>query len=122
MVLVVGGNDCDQNLQPRTEEVVNKYETLIDMTKVKAEEIMVCSITPGMCVVEGVNETIDAVNVGLTELCQRKEVGSTDVSPIFKLNDKTINDGYFNNDGMHLNKRGLNKQAKNKEAKIKVQR
>ena len=62
--------------------------------------------------VEGVNETIDAVNTGLTELCQRKEVEFTDVSPIFKLNDGTINDGYFNDDGIHLNKHGLNKLAK----------
>ena len=62
--------------------------------------------------VEGVNETIDAVNAGLTELCQRKEVGFTDVSPIFKLNDGTINNGYFNDDGIHRNKCGLKKLTK----------
>ena len=45
---LVGGNDFDKNPQPTVEEVVNKYETLIDMPKDKPKEIMVCGITPRM--------------------------------------------------------------------------
>ena len=119
MVLVLGGNDCDQNPHPTAEEVVNKYEALIDTAKDKAEDIMVCGITPRRYVTEDINETTDAVNAGLTELCQRKEVGFTDVSPILKLNDGTINDGYFSDDGIHLNKSGLNKLAKRLKLKCK---
>ena len=115
--IVVGGNDCSARTDPEpVDELLSQYKDMVSDTESKAGHIIIATIIPliqdaNMNI--DVNGRIDALNVGLVSMCQENEnytlINNDD---FFKLKDGEINDGYFLNDGTHLNKKGSNRLAK----------
>lgn len=119
ITLMVGGNDCDTSPPPPVEQVIGEYESLLAASLDKAESLTVCSICPRLGR-EDVNQTITSVNAALVALCSDKEnVNFLDLDPIFKLGDGSINDGYYENDGIHITTKALNKLCTHMDLKIK---
>ena len=56
---------------------------------------------------------IDALNAALVEMCSEDGITLINNDETFKLRDGSINDGYYVQDGVHLNKAGSNRLAKN---------
>ena len=110
--LVVGGNDCAAKPGELPKDIVTLFGTLIDHVKEKSRKVKVASITP-LLTSEQVQEKIDAINAGLLTLCAEKDAIFGDNMPPFRLGDRSLNDGYFTTDGVHLTRAGVNKLARN---------
>ncbi len=120
-ILVVGGNDCDprESGDSRTaSDIIEDYRTLVTATKTKAEQVTVSSILPRLKSAE-VKTKIDDVNAGLQVMCGEESVNFVDNRNSFHLGDGTVNDGYFVNDGVHLNTKATNKLVQNLQLKLK---
>lgn len=118
ITLVVGGNDCDSATPKTAQEILEAYGSLMDTAKTRAEQINVSSICPRLKS-QQTTETIQAVNAGLTVLCADKNATFKDNSQSFYLGDGTVNDGYLQNDGVHITRAAVNKLAQNIALRIK---
>ena len=119
IVLVSGGNDCDEkNANPA--DIIGKYRELTKCAKTKANHVTVSSICPRikpnnapLC---GIIET---VNAELQVMCDDEGVTYVDNTSSFHLADGTINDGYLLVDGVHLTRTASDRLAKNLGLNIK---
>ena len=59
------------------------------------------------------SERIDALNAGLVEMCTAEGLTLINNEETFKLEDGSINDGYYLDDGTHLTMAGTNLLDKN---------
>lgn len=106
-ILVGGGNDCSNNRN--TADILDQYQKLVISAKNKAKRVVVVSICP-----RGDKETqqrIDIVNAGLQGLCADMDCTYKDSTEFLKLNDGSINEGYYMDDLVHLTYKGQNKLA-----------
>ncbi len=110
IALVVGGNDCDGEARPSGTDIVSSYGRLVDVAKQKARDVTVSSILPRIRS-EDTRERIQAVNAGLVVLCREKGVTFANNDPYFVFADGSVNEGYIEEDGVHLTRSGLNKLA-----------
>ena len=110
LTLIVGGNDCDSDPPVPASHIVDRYSTLVTSAKTKAADVRVCAILPRLKS-EALCDKIDAVNAGLSSLCEDTGVTFVDTQPSFRLQDGSINDGYFLSDGVHLTRAATNKLA-----------
>lgn len=123
-IIVVGGNDCDQDHLPTTPgpknpaEIVDEYRSLIVNTKLKVPSVTVSSICPRMKSDE-TRQCIDAVNAGLQVVCAEENVSFIDNTPSFFLGDGNVNDGYLTDDGIHLTQKATDKLARNLQLRLK---
>jgi hypothetical protein len=119
ITLVVGGNDCDATTPKPVEEIVKSYSQLIDVAKEKCQTVRVSSICPRLISTD-VQEKIDSVNAGLVATCsEKKETEFMDVTPCFRLEDGSVNDGYLLPDGIHITRQAMNKMAKKLKLQVK---
>ena len=117
VTILVGGNDCSARTDPEpVDELLSQYKDMVSDTESKAGHIKIATIIPRIQDANmniDVNDRINALNAGLVSTCQ--ENGNYTLinnDDFFKLKDDEINDGYFLNDGTHLNKKGSNRLAK----------
>ena len=121
LVLVVGGNDCDPRdpaAKKTPADIVDQYRSLIKLSKEKSASVTVSSICPRISSAE-VMAQIDSVNAGLQVICTEENVRFVDNTPIFYLQDNSINDAYYLDDGIHITYKAANKLAQNLQLKIK---
>ena len=120
LIVVVGGNDCDEESREAgsVHDILETYDSLIEIAKTKADSITVSSICPRNTAVK-TQTSIDALNAGLQDLCATKGCEYVDQRGSFTLGDGSINDGYILSDGVHLNRSGANRLAKNLKLKVK---
>ena len=120
-VLVVGGNDCDP-LDPSDIKtpaaIIDDYRSLVTVAKTKAQEVIVSSVVPRMKSID-IQNRIDDVNAGLQVMCGEERVSFIDNRKSFHLGDGSINDGYYQRDGVHLTGKATNKLAKNLQLKLR---
>ena len=84
-VLVIGGNDCDNNgAGSDVTDMLNQCKDLINNTKFIANNITVSSICLWNRSTE-VTERISSLNAGLHALCSYLEIGYTEHNPPFHL-------------------------------------
>ena len=120
LITLVGSNDCaEPSREPGSvQDILSIYDELITVAKTKARNVAVSSICPRLNA-DKAQECIDALNTGLQELCTARECDFINQSASFQLGDGSVNDGYFINDGVHLNRQGTNRIAKNLKLKVK---
>ena len=121
IALVVGGNDCDPR-NPSTREtpseIVDKYKSLIQVSKEKARNVLVSSICPRISSTSTMTH-IDSVNAGLQVLCAEENVTFIDNTLSFHLKDDSVNDAFFLDDGIHLTYKATNELAGTLQLKLK---
>lgn len=115
ITLLIGGNDCDES-SLAVGDIVRRYNSLIDLAKVKCSDVRIASILPRHCPTSDNNvmERIDSVNAELQVLCEEKECAFVNCNTVFQLQDGSINDGFYlterNGDKLvHLNDKGTNR-------------
>ena len=113
LTLIVGGNDCAEPTSVVT-DVVDNYNKLVDAAKEKATSVNVASILPRKCPGSDTQEKIDSVNAALQVLSGEKNCSYINNDTIFRLQNGSINDGYYlterNTEKMvHLNDKGTQK-------------
>ena len=121
IVLVAGGNNCDQRDLSTAEtpsEIVDQFRSLVSVCKQKAPEICVSSICPRLRSPEIVNR-IESTNAGLQVMCEEENVTYIDNSTFFYLKDNSVNDAYLLTDGCHLTHKAADKLALNLKLKLK---
>ena len=62
---------------------------------------------------------IDSVNAGLQVICTEENVRFVDNTPIFYLQDNSINDAYYLDDGIHITYKAANKLEQNLQLKTR---
>ena len=120
LITLVGSNDCaEPSREPGTvQDIMSTYDEPITIAKTKVRNVAVSSICPRLNA-DKAQECIDALNAGLQELCTARDCDFINQSASFQLGDGSVNDGYFTNDGVHLNRQGTNRIAKNLKLKVK---
>ena len=121
IILVAGGNDCeprDPSTKVSPADIVDQYKSLVDICKQKTPLVTVSSICPRNSK-EEVRNRIDSVNAGIQVLCGDENVDYVDNNLSFYLKDKSINDAYLLDDGIHLTYKGTNRLAQNLNLKLK---
>ena len=117
----MGGNDCAAGIDASPiDELLHSYKCLVDDAKLLSEDIRVATILPRDDRQETTNR-IDALNAGLVEMCASRGLVLVNNDDSFKLQDGSINDGYFLRDSTHLTKCGTNHLAKNMKLATKQQ-
>ena len=97
---------------------MNLYTDLIDSTEDKCQRVTISSMPPRLP--DESQEKIDSINAGLLAAChERENVNFIDTTPIFKLADGSLNDGYLRGDGTSITKPAMNKLAKKLNLRIK---
>ena len=111
ITLVVGGNDCSK--QENTDLIISKYKALISLAKEKAEnKVFISSICPRLSDAT-VQSRIESVNAALMLDADLTNINFVNNDLTFRLQDNSINDGYYLPDGVHLSSAGTTKLAKN---------
>ena len=114
VVLLIGGNDCDDPSLSLS-EITKSYSDLIVQSKTKFGQTIVGSVLPRRNPENPtVTERIDTLNAELQILSADNDCTFIDNNIAFKLQDGTINDGYYlaeRDTGklVHLNDRGTTK-------------
>ena len=80
------------------------------------DNVQISSVIPRL---DQNNEKVDLLNAGLISLCEEAGVKYIDNRPGFTTQDGEVNDGYLENDGIHLSRAGTNKLVKNLKLKMK---
>ena len=109
LVLLAGGNDISENND--LESSKTQYKSLVRDAKTKFNHIVVSAIPPRMKPAE-FTEKAAQFNAELQVIAAENECEYVDHSGAFYLNGGQINDGYFDNDGIHPNLRGTNQIGK----------
>ena len=112
--LLIGGNDCDEPQTP-TADIIKSYNELIGNAMTKCTNVTVASILPRRCPDNAnISDRIDTVNAELQVLCADRGCNFIDNNTAFKLQDGSLNDGYYLIERqspklIHLNDRGTTK-------------
>ena len=111
--IVVGGNDCNSTADAASvEDLAESYRSMVKDVKEHCSDVRIATIPPRN-VGEVTSSRIDALNAALVEMCSEDGITLINNDETFKLRDGSINDGYYVQDGVHLNKAGSNRLAKN---------
>ena len=111
--IVVGGNDCNSTADAASvEDLAESYRSMVKDAKKHCSDVRIATIPPRN-VSEVTSSRIDALNAALVEMCSEDGITLINNYETFKLRDGSINDGYYVQDGVHLNKAASNRLAKN---------
>ena len=82
LIVVVGGNDCDEESREAgsVHDILETYDSLIEIAKTKAENTTLSSICPRNTAVK-TQTSIDALNAGLQHLCATRWCMLTSEAP-----------------------------------------
>ena len=111
ILIVVGGNDCSSIED--TDGIITNFKSLISLSKDLVEDrVIVSSICPRLhsATVQG---RIESVNAALMLDAESDNYTFVNNDLTYRLQDNTINDGYYLPDGVHLSQAGTKKLAKN---------
>ena len=92
LVLMVGCNDCDTRYPAAKKTPADQYRSLIKLSKEKSASVTVSCprISPAEVMAQ-----IDSINAGLQVICTEENVRFVDNTPIFYLQDNSINNAYY---------------------------
>ena len=98
IVLIVGGNDCDSTDAASSErpvsELIGDYRCLVTDAKKRSADICISTVCP-RTKGQHVTKRIDALNAGLTVLCDEEKCPFVNNDGSFKLSNGWANDGYI---------------------------
>ncbi|CAH1790223.1 unnamed protein product, partial [Owenia fusiformis] len=111
VILQIGSNDCAKG--DPAKNIVDDYKLLLSGAKAISKDVSISSICPRTDNKEA-HEKAQAVNAELQVLCEHTDNTSfINNDNTFILQDGTINDGFLNRDGLHLNPAGTNRLVHN---------
>ena len=116
----VGTNNCSED-NFSDADVCETYKTIIATAKEKVgdpKNIQIVSIPPRTDSTV-FQENVNVLNACLSTIANDEGVTFINNDMTFKLSDGAANDGYLQNDGVHLNNKGTNRLAKNMQLKVK---
>lgn len=111
LIICAGTNDCSKSTF-NCLEAADQYRQMIVAAKTKTQELTISSVPPRTDKNQNV-ERVKALNACLCTIAMDTEVNFADNDPSFTLKDGSANDGYLQQDGLHLNRQGTNRLAHN---------
>ena len=120
--LCVGTNDC-QSAETNIYSVAATYkEMVLSLTdKVPSPSKVIISSIPPRKDDTGRQSRVSALNAALITVANDTGATYVDNDQTFKLADGQINDGYLQNDGLHLSKNGTNSLFRNLKLTVKTE-
>ena len=121
ITLVVGANDCagDAPIDDISHKLTQTQTIHHAKTMVKGGSVKVSSILPCLNNTK-VQAKIDEVNSAAYSICNELKVEYIQNDPSFRLADGDVNEGFYTDDGKHLNQAGSRKLAKTLKLEHKV--
>ena len=109
---MIGATDCAQDASLDEMEHNLKKAILQAKALTAAGEVAVSSILPRLTD-DHIQDRIDEMNSCIESLCTAQNVTFIENGPSFRLGNGEVNEGFLDEDGVHLNKAGTNKLIKN---------
>jgi hypothetical protein len=125
IALVIGGSDCEDTTTT-VKDIVEEYKGLLSVAKEKAENVIVGSILPRICPHdEDTAHRINAVNAEIEVVCEEYSLKYVDNNVSFRLQDGTVNNGYYLKERntekqVYLTNKGTSKLCQNMNIKAKT--
>ena len=119
VICCVGTNNCNED-DFKGNDVSSVYRDIITAAKLKVrdpEDVLIVSIPPRTDSTTK-QENVDIMNDCLSTITRDNGVTFINNDLTFKLTDGTPNDGYLQQDGLHLTNKGTNRLAKNMQLKV----